>query len=109
MILGPEEHRPEYIHDEPQRFQVPQHIPLPVEPRWITLYIGKGKKDKVSKVDIVGFLSKIGGLERNQLGRIDVLPNWSFVAVERNGINTLLARIKGQKIKGIKTIFAVAE
>ncbi|MBO4642829.1 MAG: DEAD/DEAH box helicase [Bacteroidaceae bacterium] len=109
MILGPEEHRPEYINDEPQLFQIPQRIPHPAEPRWITLYIGKGKKDKVNKVDIVGFLSKIGGLERNQLGRIDVLPNWSFVAVDRKIVNTLLARIKGQKIKGIKTIFSVAE
>ena len=109
LILGPEEHRPEYIAEEPINFQLPSHIPHPSEPRWITLYIGKGKKDKVNKVDIVGFLSKIGGLERNQLGRIDVLPNWSFVAVDRTAVKSLLPRIKGQKIKGIKTIFAIAE
>ena len=107
--MGPEEHRPEYIAEEPVNFQLPSHIPHPSEPRWITLYIGKGKKDKVNKVDIVGFLSKIGGLERDQLGRIDVLPNWSFVAVDRTAVKSLLPRIKGQKIKGIKTIFAIAE
>lgn len=109
MIVGPEEHCPEYIQSNPDTFTLPMRVPAPAEPRWVTLYIGKGKKDKINKVDIVGFLSKIGGLEREQLGRIDVLPGWSYAAVDRRSVRKLLDRIKGQKIKGIKTIFAIAE
>ena len=77
-------------------------------PLWVTLYIGKGKKDKLSRGDIVGFLTKQGGLEASQIGRIDVLPHWSYVAVERAAARDLLARIKGLKIKGQKTIYALA-
>lgn len=58
---------------------------------------------------MAGFLSKVGGLERDQIGRIDVLPQWSYVAVDSRQVRTLLAKIRGQKIKGIKTIFALAD
>ena len=57
----------------------------------------------------MGFLSKVGGLQREQLGRIDVLPGWSYAAVERRSVRQLIERIRGQKIKGIKTLFQIAE
>ena len=109
IILGPEEHLPDYVRCEPDVFHFPAVIPPPSLPRWETLYIGKGKRDKINKVDIVGFLSKVGGLGREQLGRIDVLPDWSYAAVERTACRDVLARVRGQKIKGQKTIFALAD
>ena len=108
FILGPEESLPEYIEEEVENFALPAKVPLPAKPLWVTLYIGKGKKDKISRGDIVGFLTKQGGLESSQIGRIDVLPNWSYVAVERAVSRELLSRIKGLKIKGQKTIYAFA-
>ena len=108
FILGPEESLPEYLTDEVETFSLPAKVPSPTKPLWITLYIGKGKKDKISRGDIVGFLTKQGGLESSQIGRIDVLPHWSYVAVERVSAKSLLARIKGLKIKGQKTIYALA-
>lgn len=109
IILGPEEHLPDYVRCKPDVFHFPAVIPPPSLPRWETLYIGKGKRDKINKVDIVGFLSKVGGLGREQLGRIDVLPDWSYAAVERTACRDVLARVRGQKIKGQKTIFALAD
>jgi len=111
FILGPEEHLPDYISlscGEEALFTLPTHVPPPAKPLWVTLYIGKGKKDKISRGDIVGFLTKQGGLESKQIGRIDVLPHWSYVAVERAAAHDLLSRIKGLKIKGQKTIYALA-
>ena len=109
FILGPEEELPEFVAaDEVETYALPARVPAPSKPLWITLYIGKGKKDKISRGDIVGFLTKQGGLESNQVGRIDVLPHWSYVAVERAASRELLQRIKGLKIKGQKTIYAVA-
>lgn len=109
FILGPEEQLPDYIaEDEIQLYPLPAKVPPPARPLWVTLYIGKGKKDKISRGDIVGFLTKQGGLESNQVGRIDVLSHWSYVAVERASASTLLNRIKGLKIKGQKTIYALA-
>ncbi|MCR4921263.1 MAG: DEAD/DEAH box helicase [Bacteroidaceae bacterium] len=109
LILGPEERVPEYIGAMPETLSLPRHLPSPAKPQWVTLYIGKGRKDKINKVDIVGFLSKVGGLRREELGRVDVLPGWAFAAVARRVAGDLLARVRGQKIKGIKTIFALAE
>ena len=104
LILGPEENLDKLDcltgiipMEVPDSYQVPLS-------RWETLYIGRGKKDKVNKVDIVGFLCKTGGLERDQLGMVTVFPHWSFAAVDRTCIRSLMARIGGQKIKGQKTI-----
>jgi superfamily II DNA/RNA helicase len=108
FILGPEEQLPEYLTDEVETFSLPSKVPLPAKPLWVTLYIGKGKKDKISRGDIVGFLTKQGGLESSQIGRIDVLPHWSYVAVKRDSASKLLKVIKGLKIKGQKTIYALA-
>ncbi len=109
LLLGPEETLPKYAELTDGEFLLPKSVPLPSLPLWSTIYIGKGKKDKISRGDILGFLSKVGGLDGKQIGRIDVLPQWSYVAVQRSATKALLARIKGQKIKGIKTIFALAE
>ena len=108
FILGPEENLPEYLVEDVETFSLPTKVPKPEKPLWVTLYIGKGKKDKISRGDIVGFLTKQGGLESSQIGRIDVLPHWSYVAVERAISRELLNRIKGLKIKGQKTIYALA-
>ena len=108
FILGPEERLPDYVAEDIEPYALPTNVPLPAKPLWVTLYIGKGKKDKISRGDIVGFLTKQGSLESNQIGRIDVLPHWSYVAVERAAAKRLLERIKGLKIKGQKTIYALA-
>lgn len=109
LLLGPEEILPEYVQLTKGEFVLPLKSPLPSFPIWATLYVGKGKKDKISRGDILGFLTKIGGLEGKQIGRIDVLPNWSYVAVQRKAVKDLLVRVRGQKIKGIKTVFALAD
>lgn len=109
LIIGPEECLPEYVQLTDGVFPLPDKLPMPSLPLWATLYIGKGKKDKISRGDVLGFLTKIGGLEGKQIGRIDILPNWSYVAVQRKSVKALLPRIKNQKIKGIKTVFALAD
>ena len=80
-------------------------MPRPAQPRWATIYIGKGKKDKVNKVDIVGFLAKVGGLSREDIGRIDVKDHYAFVAVKRKLLKATLSAVQGNKIKGLKTVF----
>ncbi len=77
---------------------------IPPLPRMATLYIGKGKKDKISKGDIVGFLCKTGGLQSDEIGRIDVKDRYSYVAVRREKLQQVIRRAQGEKIKGIKTI-----
>lgn len=104
FILGPEENIPEYVKDKPETYNIPAVLPKPALPRMVTIYIGKGKKDKISKGDIVGFLCKKGGLEVSEIGRIDVQERYSYVAISRTKLNKVLKQTAGEKIKGIKTI-----
>ena len=109
LILGPEESLPEYLESlQVDDYNVPENTEKPKAPKWITLYIGKGKKDKLSKSDILGFLCQTGGLDKQEVGRIDVQEHQSFAAVSRQRHRELLQRIEGHKIKGMKTLIQVS-
>ena len=69
-----------------------------------TIYIGKGKRDKISKGDIVGFLCKKAGLKKDEIGKIDVQDRFAYAAVARQKLQTVLKQTSGEKIKGVKTI-----
>ena len=81
LILHPEETLPDYLPEEPEAFALPEPTPQPALPAYVTLYIGKGKKDKINKIDIVGFLSKKGKLGREDVGRIDVKDHYAYAAI----------------------------
>ena len=104
FILSANERIPEYVDSEVQPFDLPATLGSAQMPRMATLYIGKGKKDKISKGDILGFLCKKGHLNNEDIGRIDVKERYAYVAVSRNKVKRLLADVAGEKIKGVKTI-----
>ena len=60
LILNPEGTRAGlYIPSELEIFDLPEEMrPVRLNLQWVTIYIGKGKKDKLSKIDIAGFLYK---------------------------------------------------
>ena len=103
IILHGEENLPAYISEDPETFSLPEQTPKPSQPEFVTLYIGKGKKDKINKIDIVGFLSKKGNLGKDEIGRIDVKDHYAFVAISRKKAKQTLGLIRNEKIKGIKT------
>ena len=109
IILHPEEQLPAYIQGTPDTFNLPEVIPSPSQPDFVTIYIGKGKKDKINKIDIVGFLAKKGNLKKEEIGRIDVKDHYAFVAVSRKKIKEVLKNIRNEKIKGVKTIIEEAK
>ena len=104
FIVGPEEHMPEFVDDYPPFTLHPSPITLIPHPRMSTLYIGKGKKNKISKGDIVGFLCKKGGLEPAEIGRIDVNDRYAYAAVRREKTQQVIRKTRGEKIKGIRTV-----
>ena len=105
FILGPEESIPDYVDADVEDYELStEAAPVPV-PRMATVYIGKGKKDKISKGDIVGLLCKQAGLSGSEIGRIDVKDYYAYVAVVRSKLMQVLKQLNGQKIKGLKTLF----
>ena len=105
FILNSEEHIPDYVEGDIVPYVATEsQLTEPPLPRNATLYIGKGKKDKISKGDIVGYLCKKGGLEPDEIGRIDVKDRYAYAAVKREKMTQVLRLTRGEKIKGIKTI-----
>lgn len=104
FLLGPSEDIPSYVDAEVEDYEIPSDLPAPAKPRMATIYIGKGKKDKISKGDIVGYLCKIGQLQSSEIGKIDVKDRYVYVAVSRTKLKQVLKLTAGQKIKGIKTV-----
>lgn len=104
FLLAPGEDVPEYVNGKVEEYAMPDDVPAPAQPRMATLYIGKGKKDKLSKGDIVGFLCKKGGLQASDIGHIDVKERYTYVAVVKQKVAHVLRQTAGEKIKGIKTI-----
>jgi superfamily II DNA/RNA helicase len=109
LILSPEEKLPAYINPEAEKIKLPETNILPEKPKWSTLFIGAGKKDKVNKIDIVGFLSNKGHLKKDDIGLIEVKDFFAFAAIKKNKIGEVLRHIKDQKIKNKKVKMNIAK
>ena len=101
-IVGPEEKLPDYLTDA-QDLQLTPPFPSPAKPQWVTLYIGRGKKDKLGKGDVVGFLCKTGKLNATEIGTIDIRERYAYVAIRQACANVVLRNIAGEKIKKMST------
>ncbi|MBO9561400.1 MAG: DEAD/DEAH box helicase [Niastella sp.] len=109
LLLGPKEYVPPYISPEPTVIELPATAELPSKPVWTTLFIAAGKKDKVNKVDIVGFLTNKGQLKKEDVGLIEVKDFFSFVAVRKTKAGHTLHLIQKEKIKNKKVKIEVAK
>ncbi len=109
LIVGPDEKLPSYVPADTEIIELPEHAVLPEKPKWSTLFIGAGKKDKVNKIDIVGFLSHKGELKKEDIGLIEVKDFFSFVAIRKSKASTTLQLVKTEKIKGKKVRIDVAK
>lgn len=104
LLLGPDEAVPDYVKEPTEAYALPPAIGVAPKPRMATLYIGKGKKDKLSKGDILGFLCKTCGLDGSDIGRIDIYERYAYVAVRRQLWQEVVGKAKGAKIKGLRTV-----
>ena len=108
LILSPEEKLPSFIPSTVVETDIPETTELPEKPKWATLFIAAGKKDKVNKVDIVGFLTNKGQLKKEDIGLIEVKDFYSFVAIRKVKTGHALELIKNEKIKNKKVKIDIA-
>jgi superfamily II DNA/RNA helicase len=109
LLLSPKETLPLYITGEVDEIELPAELLLPEKPKWTTIFIAAGKKDKVNKVDIVGFLTNKGQLKKEDIGLIEVKDFYSFVAIRKLRASHALHLMSNEKIKGKKVKMAVAK
>lgn len=109
LLIGPAETKPSYISPDAADFTIPASVSLPEKPKWSTLFIAAGKKEKVNKIDIVGFLTNIGRLKKDEIGLIEVKDFSSFVAIRKSKMGPLIELVKNEKIKNKKVKMAIAK
>ena len=108
LLMHEEEYLPKYLLETPSEMVLEERL-APPPPEWQTLWIGKGKKDKINKIDIVGFLAKKGQLKKEEIGLIEVKDFYAFTAVKRTKMTQLLQLIQKEKIKGKKARMGIAK
>ncbi|MGB0427978.1 MAG: DEAD/DEAH box helicase [Flavobacteriales bacterium] len=107
VLLNDSEFKPDYIQSG-EAIDLPKKVnPIPPS-EWETLYISGGKKDKIGAFDLVGFVCKKGGLEADEVGKIDVKQQFSFVAVKANKTKLLIQNLNNQRLKKKKVRVSVA-
>lgn len=72
----------------------------PVKATMTTLILDGGKRQKIRPGDILGALTGDKGLAGNQVGKISISDNRSYVAVDRKVANTALNKLNHGKMKG---------
>ena len=101
VILKPEEEYP-YVPTDSETIELEDEYPLPPNSPFATLYISGGKKDKINKIDIVGFLLNLDAVSKEQVGIIEVKDKESYVAVDRKVAASIIKQANNAKIKGRK-------
>ena len=67
---------------------------------WVKLFVTVGTKDRASAKDLVGALIKEAGLQKGQIGRIDVRETFSLVDVAPEIMDQAVRRLAGVSIRG---------
>ncbi|MDE6360876.1 MAG: DEAD/DEAH box helicase [Muribaculaceae bacterium] len=107
-IISDGENIPEYVTWQ-REFQPRSKSSDPIRSDIATIYVNAGKKEKLSRGDIVGYLIHKGGLTADKIGKIILDDHSSLVAVPRealapleSGGASLLERLAPHKIKNTR-------
>lgn len=106
VIIGPKENIREFVEFDDTRYTDPTRKGNP-EARFRTFYISAGRREKLSRGDILGFLVKEGGADGKEIGKIDVFDHYALAAVDTRVARKVEEAVKGKKIKGTKRIVSI--
>lgn len=88
----------EIIFDDVKTLQ--DDLSFEIDSDFRTIYIDAGKKQKVRAGDIIGAFTAAIGLNKEDIGKIDILNFCSYVAVKKEVLQKTLEGLKTNKIKG---------
>jgi ATP-dependent RNA helicase DeaD len=109
LLLSKLEKQPYYIKSEIKLITLDTNASKPTRPIYKTMSISGGRKNKITKVDILGTFIQKGNLSKEDIGLIEVKDFNSFVAIKETKVFDFLKAIKDQKIKGNKYKIAIAK
>ncbi len=109
VIAGPNESLPDYVSPD-DTWHIPSQLLCNcIEASMATLHFMAGKKEKISRGDIVGFVANNSDIPASQIGKITVRDHYSLVAVPRAGLTATLQQLQAAKIKGKRVRITVVK
>ena len=100
VITAPGEGLPEWVTIDDRYMLNPAR--RMENPAMATIYFQSGKKEKLSRGDIMGFIAANGGIDPQSIGRIDVRDHYALAAVPLESAHEVLQRLEKTRIKGRK-------
>ena len=97
VVIETKDRVPDFI-GKPKSFNI-QTASIPEKSPWATLYISGGRKDKISKGDVVGLFMKKGDLQNNEIGRIEILHDCCFVAIHESKTHRIIESLNNSRLK----------
>lgn len=98
VITSERDTLPEYINFDSE-YQPNPRLTVPQESGLSTIYLNLGKKDKISKGDIVGYILNNSVIETTELGRITLRDHSATVAIPRTKCDVVIEQLNAAKIK----------
>jgi ATP-dependent RNA helicase DeaD len=74
------------------------------EAGWVRVFVNAGRKDNASAKDLVGAMIKEAGLQKGQIGKIDVRETFSLVEVSPQVADQAVKRLTGVSVRGRRVI-----
>ncbi len=75
--------------------------------KWTTLYITGGRRDKISKGDVAGLFIKEGGVNKNQVGVIEIKQDAAYVGVHADIAQKLVEKTNNTRLKTKKVRISI--
>lgn len=108
LLVADNEALPDYIDKTIPTFVPDSKSKILSQPSFTLLYISAGRKNKISKGDIVGLLTKKGKVSKDDIGLITTLDFSSYAALRQNVVRGTLRNITGEKLKNLKVKIEIA-
>ncbi len=108
VIVGPEERVPDFIKFDDE-LDVRDARPIKFERTTETLFFQAGKKEKISKGDVLGFLVSKGGLDAKKIGKITVADHYALAAIPIEESTAVLENIRHEKIKNKRIRISISK
>lgn len=109
ILQHPESRTPQYYRDMklPLEQTEPASNRMVKLPTYRTLYISGGRRDKISKGDVAGLMFKQGGLQKEELGVIELQQDCAYVGVVREKAQEVAERTTNTKLKKKKVRISI--
>ena len=98
------EYKKEYTQNESftaEAEERPRHPRVEIDPDKATsIFVSIGKNRRVYPRDLVGLIVAVGGIDRERIGDIKVLANYSFVQLYTEDCQTVIDKLNGYNYRG---------